>query len=405
MSTPTSAELMKTAYLALVKESIVPADPRVVASAALAAIAVLAPDHAPALPAGFGADTERDAAWLGERVADLPAPWPVFGAMARATCTAHVGLLTPKVGMAMRGLVSGKPVSAHGFSVYPLADGRFVVFEVLKGASADASGLRVGDVLLRIDGERVTRQVPMLMPLVTLHAGSELPLEIERAGAPATVVFRAIKADVSPVESRLLDDGIAYVRLRWFARSEDAEHDTAALARRALTALAAQGARGLIIDLRSALGGMGDVSLASALCDGDVIYSIKQPLSEPARPVKREGERCWPDRPIVVLQNEQTISAGEALTLSLRELAHAKVVGRPSAGGLTEGTFARLAEGYAFMIPNGTVLGPVTGAVPAGYSVKPDIDVPNPTIEELLSGRDRQLDAARAALPRRPSSH
>jgi len=405
MSTPTSAELMKTAYLALVKESIVPADPRVVAGAALAAIALLAPDHAQALPAGFGGDAERDAAWLAERVADLPPPWPVLGAMARATCTAHVGLRTPKSGQAMRGLMTGKPVSALGFNVYPLADGRFGVFEVIKGASGDASGLRVGDVLLRLDGERATRQVPLLMPLYTLHAGAEVPLELERAGVPATVVLRVVKADVSPVESRVLDDGIAYLRVRWFARSDDAEHDTAALARRALTALAAQGARGLILDLRSALGGMGEVSLASALCDDDVVYSIKQPLSQPPRPVKREGERLWPARPIVVLQNEQTISAGEALTLSLRELAHAKVVGRTSAGGLTEGHFVELADGHALMVPNGAVVGPVTGEIPAGYSVKPDIDVPNPTLEELLSGRDRQLDAARAALARGPASH
>lgn len=402
---PTSAELMKTTYLALVKESIVPADPRVVAAAALAAIAVLASDHAPALPAAFGADAERDAAWLASLVKELPPPWPVFAAMARATCTAHVGLRTPKSGQAMRGLMIGKPVSALGFSVYPLADGRFGVFDVIKGASADVSGLRAGDVLLRLDGERATRQVPLIMPLATLHPGAEVPLEVERAGGPATVMLRVVKVDVPPVESRLLDDGIAYIHVRWFARSEDPEHDTAALARRALTALAAQGARGLILDLRSALGGQGEVSLASAMCDGDVVYSIKQPLSEPARPVKREGERCWPDRPIVVLQNEQTISAGEALTLSLRELAHAKVVGRTSAGGLTEGNFVDLVEGYALMIPNGAVLGPVTGEVPPGYSVKPDIDVPNPTIEELRSGRDRQLDAARAALPRRPASH
>ena len=401
-SKPSSAELMSTAYLAIVRESIVPANPRVVAIAALTAIASLEPERARSLPSGFGADAERDAAWLAERVAGLPAPWPVLGAMTRATGTAHVGLSTPTSTRGMRALITGKPLSAHGFNVYPLADGRFVVFDVIKGASADLSGLHAGDVLVRIGSELVTRQVPLLLPIITLPAGAELTLGIERANRPAEIVLRLIEADIPPVESRLLADGIAYVHIRWFARSEDSEHDTAALARRAFESLAAQGARGLVLDLRSALGGIGDAGIASALSDGDVVYYVKQPLSEPARPVKRDGKRYWPDRPIVVLVNEQTISAGEALALAVRELAHAKVVGQTSAGGLTEGSFIALADDHALLIPTGVVLGPVTRVDQPGHAIKPDIEVPNPTIDELISGRDRQLEAARAALATRP---
>jgi len=81
----------------------------------------------------------------------------------------------------------------------------------------------------------------------------------------------------------------------------------------------------LILDRLSALGGSGEVSIISALCDGDVAYAIKEPLTAAARPVPREGARIWPERPIVVLVNEHTISAGEALALALRELAHAKI--------------------------------------------------------------------------------
>ena len=84
----------------------------------------------------------------------------------------------------------------------------------------------------------------------------------------------------------------------------------------------------MILDRLSALGGSGEVSIISALCDGDVAYAIKEPLTAAARPVPREGARIWPERPIVVLVNEHTISAGEALALALRELAHAKIVGR-----------------------------------------------------------------------------
>jgi C-terminal processing protease CtpA/Prc len=33
-----------------------------------------------------------------------------------------------------------------------------------------------------------------------------------------------------------------------------------------------------------------------------------------------------------------------------------------------------------------------------GHAIKPDIEVSNPDVSELLAGQDRQLDAARKAL-------
>jgi C-terminal processing protease CtpA/Prc len=292
--------------------------------------------------------------------------------------------------------MAGKPRAVPGFNLYPLADGRLIVFDVIPGASAEVSGLRAGDVLRRIDGEPASRVDVFL--LNALPIGVELKLDIERAGRSATILLRLVQADVAPVESRLLADGIGYVFVRWFANPDDPAHNTAVLARRAFIALAAQGARGLIIDLRSALGGSGEVAMASALCDGDVMYTIQQPLTAPARAVKREGERIWPDRPIIVLVNEHLVSAGEDLALSLRELAHAKIVGRTTGGGLTEMSFLPLADGYALTIPTGVVLGPLSGKDQPGHAIRPDIEVPNPSIEELLSGRDRQLDTARLAV-------
>lgn len=398
---PTSAEWMQTAYLALVRESIVPANARVVANAALAKLAAIAPDRVLPLPIAFGHDAERDAAWLAERVADLSPPWPVLDAMARAADTAHVGLGTPERRRGIGALMAGKPLAAPGFNLYPLVDGRLVVFDVIKGASADVSGLRVGDVLLRIDGAKAVRADVFL--LNALPAGEELKLEIERADRPEVIVLRLIKADVAPVESRLLDGEIGYVFVRWFARSVDGERDTAALARRAIKKFAVQNARGLVVDLRSSLGGTGEVSMASALCDSEIIYSIQQPRTAPARAVKRDGERDWSRRPMVILVNEFTVSAGEALALALRELVHAKIVGRTTAGGLTEMSFVPLADGYAMTIPTGVVLGPVSGEVPSGFALKPDVEVPNASIEKLLSGRDDQLAAARALLDAGPA--
>jgi C-terminal processing protease CtpA/Prc len=395
---PSSTPLMRKAYLALVKDSIVPANPRVVANAALAVIASLAPDRALPLSADFGTDMDRDASWLAERVINLSPLWPVFDAMAHATGTAHVGFGTPERKKGIGALMVGEPLSTPGFNFYHLADDRYVVFDVVKGASADTSGVQVGDVLVSIDGVPTARLDSFLLTILPVDTTRELV--VGRGSHRETIKLHLTKSDFPPVESRLLEDRMGYVFVRWFARSQNARHDTAALAREAFMSLAAQGARGLILDLRSCRGGIGDVGMASALCDGDVVYFVQQPLSAGAKPVKREGERCWSQRPMVVLINEETVSAPEALALSLRELAHATIIGQPSAGALTVFSFVPLADGYAMTIPTGIVLGPVTGKDQPDHSIQPDIEIPNPSIEDLLKGIDVQLDAGRDALTR-----
>jgi C-terminal processing protease CtpA/Prc len=350
------------------------------------------------LPDGFGADAVRDAAWLEEQMAGLPLPWPDLEAMARAANIAHMGLLTPERLPCMRALGAGRPLSISGFRFHPLADGRFVVSDVVKGTSADLAGLRAGDVLDRLADRKPFRSDSLW--LNTLPAGTEVKLEVERDGRALSLLMKLQPAEVPSVVSSL-SDGIGYVRIRSFARSDEADRDGATLFRQALAAFVAQGARGLIIDLRSALGGSGEVSMASALYDGEVIYFIQQPLTTPARPVPRIGEKLWPDLPVVVLVNEITVSAGEALALSLRELGHTTIIGRTTGGGLTEFARQPLGEGHVLIIPTGVVLGPVSGRDQPGHAIKPDLEVPNPDVAELLAGRDRQLEAARAVISRK----
>jgi C-terminal processing protease CtpA/Prc len=220
-------------------------------------------------------------------------------------------------------------------------------------------------------------------------------LEIERDRKAMRIELKLVDANQSSVDSRLLDDGVAYVRIRWFSQSDDPMRDTASLARAAFKSLAERGARALVLDLRSALGGIGDVSVASALADGDIVYYVQQPMTRAPEPVRRMGARVWPERPIVVLVNEQTVSAGEALALSLRELTRCMIVGRTSAGGLTEFSAVKLSGEYALIIPTGVVLGPVTRAEQIGHAVRPDIPLENADLEDLLHGRDPQLQVAR----------
>lgn len=121
-SAPTSAKLMRTAYLALQRDSIVPANPSMIAASTLAELAAVAPERGLALPAWFGADFAHDAAWLPQRTADLPSPWSALKAMVRAAATAHVLLTLSQRRQGIGALMAGKPLAAPGFNLYPLAE-------------------------------------------------------------------------------------------------------------------------------------------------------------------------------------------------------------------------------------------------------------------------------------------
>ena len=70
------ASPVATAYLALVRSSIVPADPRTVASAALRAMTAAASDPDSVLPDDFGRDADRDSlgSWNGHAAPARPGP-------------------------------------------------------------------------------------------------------------------------------------------------------------------------------------------------------------------------------------------------------------------------------------------------------------------------------------------
>jgi C-terminal processing protease CtpA/Prc len=74
------------------------------------------------------------------------------------------------------------------------------------------------------------------------------------------------------------------------------------------------------------------------------------------------------------------------------------IVGRTTAGGLTEFSAVKLSNEYALIVPTGLVLGPVTRADQPGHAVRPDIELQNADIDDLVHGRDPQLQAARSAI-------
>jgi Tol biopolymer transport system component/C-terminal processing protease CtpA/Prc len=102
------------------------------------------------------------------------------------------------------------------------------------------------------------------------------------------------------------------------------------------------------------------------------------------------------NKPTVLVTNERSASNTEMLSESYRRLGLGKVVGRPTAGAVIWTFGRRLLDGASLRLPRFYVVTP-EGEDLEGRGRPVDVEVDRP-VGEWASGRDRQLDAAVAAL-------
>lgn len=98
-------------------------------------------------------------------------------------------------------------------------------------------------------------------------------------------------------------------------------------------------------------------------------------------------------QPMAVLSDRQTASAAEDFVLLMKENRRATVVGEPTAGRTSDPVVVDLPGGYR------ALLGIKARVASAGNAILPDVAV-HPTYQDVLEGRDVQLDVALEVLGR-----
>jgi len=193
----------------------------------------------------------------------------------------------------------------------------------------------------------------------------------DRPPSPAAL---AARPTVGRVE--VLTGNIGYLEIPSFAQSPAAAAPALAEAMQTVTGTAA-----LIIDVRGNGGGSpATVALAAAylLEPGSVLLATihnrsQQSRSESRTPATVAGPRYGTSRPVYVLVDRRSASAGESLAYFLQASKRATVVGEQSAGAANPGGIIRLPGDFAAFVPTGRVTNPVTGSNWEGTGVTPDI--------------------------------
>ena len=207
------------------------------------------------------------------------------------------------------------------------------VIDALPGGPAERAGIRPGDRLVEIDGAN-TRGWTSEEALKRMRGepSTRVSLLVERPGVDGRMPY-ALRRDSVHVRAvrriAVLRDGVGYLDVNAFSGATTTE------VRQGIDSLRAQGARAVILDLRSNAGGLLDegVNVADLFLDrGQSVVSIRGRTPDANHVyVDREPQR-WAGLPLVVLVNEGTASAAEIVAGALQDHDRALVVGAPTYG-------------------------------------------------------------------------
>ena len=346
-----------------------------------------------------GAPTELTAVWDA---------WVAVFERAEAQGTTHD---PPKLAQAaIRGLIEALDdehttyVSPDRFAIEAQAfDGRYegigsevynrggvFLLSPMPNSPAEEAGIRAGDALVTVEGESVEGwTIHRLVSVVRGPAGTPITLGIRHLGSTEVVEIVVTRGRIS-LESAswtMLQDDIAYLRLRFFYENSDEAME------QLLREIQGQGVRGVVLDLRNNPGGLLSTSAnvsALFLEEGLVVYEQGTSTERSDWTVKKDG--LAHDMPIVVLVNQFSASGSEILAGALQDHDRAPLVGVRTFGKGSVNRLKALSDGGGLYYTSERWYTP-NGRLIEQEGLEPDVVVPGP-VEFGGNQADPQLDRA-----------
>lgn len=254
--------------------------------------------------------------------------------------------------------------------------GRISVVRPIEGTSAERAGIEPGDTILTIDGKPVDhRNISQTILRMRGPAGSRVWLTLAREGVSGPLAFDLQRSavEVHSVHFRVLDAGVAYVRIAQFTDT------TARDLRRAITSLrreTAGGLQGLVLDLRDNPGGVLEAAVEVADCfleQGLIVTASGRTRDATFRHEAAPGD-LLAGAPLVVLVNGGSASASEIVAGALKDHRRAAIAGTRTFGKGSVQTVMPLSEGRAIKLTTSRYFTP-SGVSIQGRGILPDVDL------------------------------
>lgn len=261
----------------------------------------------------------------------------------------------------------------------------FRIVAVTPGSPAEASGVVVGDIIIKVEGEDVAELDTVgVKDLITSRIDDSVVVTMQRQdGTVKDMQINCKLINVLPVRFEMMDNKTGYIKISNF------EQGSAQAAKEAIEKLLSEGAVCFVFDIRDNPGGL--LSELTELLDyilpeGDIFVSVDKENKEQVI----QSDNVCIDVPMVVLMNENSYSAAEFFAAALSEYGWAKTVGTKTTGKGRSQITVELSDGSAVHISSRKYLTPKREDLSLLGGLNPDIPVERGLDPEI----DEQLDRA-----------
>ncbi len=263
-------------------------------------------------------------------------------------------------------------------------NGSFEVVSVNPDSPAEKAGIEAGDLILMVDGKTYTDS-DVMASAIRGKKGTDVTLTMSHEGKEKEVKLTRDDIIMKSVDWKMLDDGIGYIEINSFIDTTGKDFSDA------LDKVEAEGARGLVLDLRNNGGGLVDecVDVADEFLDDGVVCYVEDKDGQTETYDAKDGKTKIPT---VVLINDGSASASEILAGALKDNGF-ELVGTKSFGkGVIQQTI-EMGDGSALKLTIMQYLSPDKHVIHK-KGIKPTVEIE----DDEKTEEDEQLEKAEELL-------
>ncbi len=280
-----------------------------------------------------------------------------------------------------------------GCTVATLEDGTISVIDMFEDSPSYKAGLKVGDIILKVDGESYEGKNSNDISNYIKNSGkSKIVLTVKRDNEEKDISINLSKVEIPHVSGKVIEQDskkIGYIKISLFASNSYKQF------KNKLDELEKSNIDDLIIDVRDNSGGY--LSSVTDICNlfldkGKVIYQLEDSKGKVKKKDTTKEKRKYD---IVVLINGGSASASEILASAIKESYGGDIVGTNSYGKGTVQQTKKLLDGsmikyttQKWLTPDGNSINEV-GVTPTKVVELNEEYLNNPTTEN-----DNQLQEA-----------
>ena len=247
--------------------------------------------------------------------------------------------------------------------------GLAVVSYFLDGSAAKEAGIEVGDLIVSVNGEDVTKNTLQEIRVKCIgEDGTPITIGVKRGEDVLEFTMERKSVELDMAAYKMLDDGIGYMQLKQFSGNCEA------LFNEGMDYFSEQGAKGIIFDLRNNPGGYLSTvvgMLDRLLPEGTIVYTEDKYGN---RDTKTSDANCT-KIPMVLLVNQNTASASEIFAGAIQDYDWGKVVGTRTYGkGVVQIVVPIESTGGGLKITSSEYFTPKGRSID-GNGVYPDVNV------------------------------